>query len=880
MRKSIYATCVRSGCVLGAVAASLLGTSFAVAQEQEEDLSNIIFEEVVVTAQKREQNIMEVPVAVTAVTGQQIEDAGIKDVFDLQQNVPNLIIGRSQTATTTNFAIRGIGSTSNNFGVESSVGLYVDEVYRSRQSSMINELIDVEAAEVLRGPQGTLFGKNTAAGAVQIRTVAPSQERDSFVDLTVGDHGLVRVSAAANIPINDDWAFRGTIFSSQRDGYIDDINLGKDIYNDRDRQGVRLQLAYEPSDSFDMRIIADYAEIDEVCCATTTLVDGLFAQQSLAGVPEPGSDAALLQFGATIFTTFDYPQALLDAAFGPLASNIVTDYEIGDHVTAYNFAPTSENEDSGISVAFNKTLDNGMTVTSITALRSFDTFDDIDLDFTTAQLGQRINDARLDSFSQELRLAGEFGSGGNFVVGAYYFGQEIDQDTRTNGVSPFLEIYLTTNPDVQDIIAGIDGVAALAGAPYQPAGVPFLPGLVSQDLITQDQDGWAVFGQIDFPLGDDFIVTLGARYTDETKKIDAAYTQNTPNSPTPPDFAGIALELCILTACDPSFPAFNPARLADPVTFARYASFFADGWGAYAVPPLSPRPDIDDELSDDQSTGNVKLTWFPSDTTMMYASYSTGFKSGGTNTERIPAAFDPIFQAETSESLEIGFKGDVGPVRMALTYYDATFDDFQAQTFTGTGFNLQNAGQIDSSGFEAEFLWRPTASTEVQAIVTRTENDYASFEQGTCWDTFPFHTGIDDPGLPSGLSAIAPEVCNKTGNPVAYNPEDRLFLAVQQDFNLSSSTLMFIRAEYSTSSDQFTDGDLDPFTVQDDFDVINARVGFLFDDINASLTFWGRNIGDERYSNGSFDAPIQVGRMNLYPAEPATYGATFRKDFD
>ena len=229
--------------LLSLAAGGLLISSQASAQEEE-----MIFEEIVVTAQKREQNIMEVPVAVSAVNAQQIEDAGIKDVYDLQQNVPSLIIGRSQTATTTNFNIRGIGSTSNNFGVESSVGLYVDGVYRSRQSSLINELIDVEAVEVLRGPQGTLFGKNTPAGAIQVRTVAPSHDRDAFVDVTAGDYGLIRVSGAMNFSINDDWAARGTIFSSQRDGYVDDVTLGKDLYNDRDRMGARLQFAYEPSD--------------------------------------------------------------------------------------------------------------------------------------------------------------------------------------------------------------------------------------------------------------------------------------------------------------------------------------------------------------------------------------------------------------------------------------------------------------------------------------------------------------------------------------------------------------------------------------------------------------------------------------------------------
>jgi outer membrane receptor protein involved in Fe transport len=216
--------------ILAVMATAMLVNSAALAQD--------VFEEIIVTAQKREQNIMDVPIAVSAITGTQIVDAGISTMFDLQQNVPSLLVNASQTATTSNFSIRGIGSTANNFGVESSVGLYVDGVYRSRQSSLINDLVDVEAVEILRGPQGTLFGKNTPAGAIQVRTVAPSQDRDAFIDVTAGDYSLVQVSAAANIPINDNLAFRGTVFSTQRDGYVDDIALGKDVYNDRDRIGA------------------------------------------------------------------------------------------------------------------------------------------------------------------------------------------------------------------------------------------------------------------------------------------------------------------------------------------------------------------------------------------------------------------------------------------------------------------------------------------------------------------------------------------------------------------------------------------------------------------------------------------------------------------
>ena len=190
-----------------AVALALVGLTLAttaVAQDAQQETS--FLEEIVVTSKVKKggENIMDVPVAITAVTGAQIEASGIKDMFDLQQNVPGLIVSRSQTATTSNFSVRGIGSTSNNFGVESSVGLYVDGTYRSRQSSLINELVDVEAVEVLRGPQGTLFGKNTAAGAINIRTVAPSTDSaNAFMELTAGDLNLRRIAGAANIPRYD-----------------------------------------------------------------------------------------------------------------------------------------------------------------------------------------------------------------------------------------------------------------------------------------------------------------------------------------------------------------------------------------------------------------------------------------------------------------------------------------------------------------------------------------------------------------------------------------------------------------------------------------------------------------------------------------------------
>jgi len=873
-----------------------------------------IFEEIVVTVQRREQNIMDVPVAVSTLSGTQITEAGIKDVWDLQQNVPGLIIGRSQTATTSNFNIRSIGSTSNNFGVESSVGLYVDGVYRSRQSSMINDLIDVEAVEVLRGPQGTLFGKNTAAGAISVRTVRPSQDRDAFVDVTTGDFNLVKISAAANMPITDNVAFRGTIFSSKRDGIVDDVNLGDDLYNDRDRLGVRLQLAVnEPSDDFNMRVIVDYAEIDEICCAAMPNVDSLYMKGAvpliLSGSITPqegfGSDALNANLGGTVFTNFDYPQPLIDG-FAAVPGTIVTGGEYEDYRTAMNFPPESTNEDTGISLEVNKDLGDAVTFKSITAFRNFETFDYADIDFSDVDLIERVNTAEASSVSQEFQLTGEFGTGSTWVAGAYYFGQDLDSTTRTSAGSLFNTFAKLGNPSVQPLIDGVNALDAgleLAGlgALLNPATEPFPAGANSFDVVKQDHSGYAVFGQVDFAFNDMFTLSFGGRYTDETKDIDAVYEQTAtinqfpdirpcapdPDDPTGTSFLGgsICVALSEASAYLLTGGAFGSlagllAGDLEPVTEPN------DAWGMYQFDPFSPRENVRESLSDDQTTGTVKLSFFPADSTMIYASYATGFKAGGTNADRINFAFEQVFQAETSESIEVGLKGQYGPVQIVATVYQTDFEDFQANSFSGGGFNLQNAGDLTIEGVELELLWRPTDSTEIQAWYAHNEGKFNSFEEGTAWDSWVKQIGVwqgeGDPGCadqpfdPDNL----PAGCPRSGEKLPYNPEDRAFVALTQEFELGSSTTAFVRLEYTYVSEQTTDGDNDPLTLEDGFEIINARLGFNFDNINSSLTLWGRNITDERYHYGSFDIPVSEDKMMAYPGEPATFGVTFRKAFD
>jgi len=890
------------GALLPIAVAGLIFNTSANAQERQE-----IFEEIIVVVKGRELNIMDIPVAVTSLSGIELQASGIKDVFDLEQNVPSLIMGQSQSSTTSNFQIRSVGSTANNFGVESSVGLYVDGVYRSRQSSMINDLVDIEAVEVLRGPQGTLFGKNTPAGAISVRTVRPSQDRDAFFEATAGDFGLVKVSAAANIPINDSLALRGTVFSTQRDGHVDDVRFGEDSLNNRDRIGARLQLAFnEPGDDFNWRLIVDYAEIDETCCVAVSRVDNIVSQDSLTDpIPTFGTDFSLFLLGGTIFTDFPYPGPFIDGLESlPLCDpigvpcllpngfpgrilpggSLNTGVGFNDRTAAISFLPVSANEDSGLSFELNKTFDSGMTFTSISAFRTFDSFDFIDVDFTDLPVLDRTNDAEQESFSQEFRLAGEFGDGHNIVLGAYYFEQEIVNRKTTNDAG-LLSVFLTSDPRLASIAGAVDLVAANFGAagflPANPLAV--LPTSTALDDVRQDHESWAVFAQAEFALSDDFIVTVGARYTDEQKDIDAVYTSAPLPTGTPrADFLTVASLTCSLdptcaASLPPGSPVFNPL---DPVaSLPFYEPFFTPGWGIFAFDPLAPRDNLKESLSDDQVTGTAKLTWFLNDQSMLYASYATGYKSGGTNDDRISPVFEQVFGPENSESIEIGFKGEIGPVRLSVALYDTQYEDFQANSFTGTGFNLQNAGDLDTSGYEVEFVWRPFESTEIQGYYAHNEGEYDSFANGTCRDAFVFHTRQPDPGLQPSANPFLEERCDRTGDILPYNPEDQIFVALTQDIQLGNNILYF-RGEVTHYSERFTDGDVDPFTRQESVDLLNARFGYVWTDSNAELTFWGRNITDESYYHGSFDAPAQEGHMNSYPAEPSTFGVTFRKNFD
>ncbi|MEC8374066.1 MAG: TonB-dependent receptor plug domain-containing protein, partial [Pseudomonadota bacterium] len=260
-----------------AITVCLVSSTFCASAD---DKLNTELERIVVQAQKTEQNLQTVPVAVTALSGKDLTETVSRDIFDLQNYVPAFAAFQSQSVTNSGFSIRGIGTSAQNFGFESSVGLYVDGVYRSRQNALINDLVDVESVEILRGPQGTLFGKNTAAGAMTVNSVAPSHDgHNGFAEVLLGNDNLVRVSGASSFSVVDDvLAVRFSGFNTQSDGFITDETSGQTL-NNRNRSAIKAQALYTPNDKISMRFIADYGELDERCCGALTLQDNIQANE-------------------------------------------------------------------------------------------------------------------------------------------------------------------------------------------------------------------------------------------------------------------------------------------------------------------------------------------------------------------------------------------------------------------------------------------------------------------------------------------------------------------------------------------------------------------------------------------------------------------------
>jgi len=835
-------------------------------------------EEIIVTAQKREQNLQDVPLAISAYTKDFLNENSIKDVYDLQVSSPGLIISGNQTSSTGNFTIRGVGTGAQNFGLESSVGLYVDGVYRSRQSSMINELVDIEAIEVLRGPQGTLFGKNSSSGAVLLRTVAPSHEQDAFTQLSLGAYNLQTFSGAFNVSMSDNLAARTTVFDTSRDGWAKVTNYQNDTYvQGRNRSGIRQQFLYTPTDSLSVRAIFDYSRIEENCCAVVGLVDSLVAQNRTAanGAPIPGTDAVIQGLGGLVFKT-------------GTAKNL----EMG-----FNQLPMSISEDKGGSIEITSELDNH-TLTAISGYREFTTNDSFDVDFTSADIANRTYGAKQSGFSQEIRLASNLDNGINYILGGYWSQQSFNSMDHLTGGTKLPAYTLGVSPDVlgalisgaSPTLLGFSNAAFGTSFPLTGLAAHTVVGNTIQDEAYQNHRNHAVFAKLDFDINDTVTLNFGIRTTSEHKNMQSWFSESvlTPTkSQTNTDAIKAALGILGARAVQagggaPTSGATTATQYnttlagMDPTPYLPALNvLFVPGWANCSISArLCPRDAILTSFDDVKTTGDFGLTYSPNDDTMYYASFSTGYKAGGTNTDRIDTGFNTSFGAEETETWELGMKKDFSNMRLNVTLFDMDVKGLQTNTFTGTAFNLQNAGRVEVDGYEAEMLWLPGDDITVSLSYAQTMAKFQDFEKGNCQIASIFHSAVQ----PDASDKAANGYCNRSGGRVGGVSEHFGVLNVSKQYNYSSGNALTLGAEYTHYSDMMMHNNNDILALQTTVSLVNLRA--LYSTANGmDYTFWVRNAANSFWHGTVFDAPLQDGKLGTYPREPRTWGLNIRKNF-
>ncbi|WP_369027085.1 TonB-dependent receptor [Qipengyuania sp. RANM35] len=880
--------------VMLAGAAALVLPSTVAAQDADDDQASVAdtAEEqaeapdsnvIIVTATKREQTLQEIPVAVSVTTAETIERAQIRDLKDLQTQVPSLKVSQLQSSANTNFLIRGFGNGANNAGIEPSVGVFVDGVYRSRTASQITDLPDVQRVEVLRGPQSTLFGKNASAGVISIVTKEPQFEFGGSAELSYGNYNAIVAKGLVTGPITDGIAFSLAGGINKRDGYLDDLGTGNES-NGRDRWFTRGQLLFDNGGPLKFRLIGDFDKIDETCCGVVNLRRSAASNAILAiggQIPNPADP-----FADVIYNNFDSSNDIENWGVSGQA-----DYEIGD-----------------------------FTLTSITAYRESRAITNQDSDFTSADLiGRNFADVGLETFTQELRLAGEIGDRISFLLGGFYFNESIDQSNELFFGQDFREYANlliagpVTSPPNDFAVDQLEGtISALTGQNY--LNQFFMPGQGLTEAYTLKNEAISVFGQVDLEVADGLVLTLGGNYTDDSKRVstnvvssDVFSSLNLTGIGRTAIFAqGLATQVgSILNLGRPATQAeIGGFAVAQPAIYQQVATAvgsFADANASNPavnpllalrplqfLPPFLNIPNSVEEgkTSDNDFTWTARLAYDVSPYLNVYVSYATGFKASSFNLSRDsrPLASDlaaiqtaglattnlttgsRFAGPEKTEVAELGLKGNWDIFSANLTFFNQKIKGFQSNIFTGTGFALANAGEQETFGIEFDSVSRLSDSFSVMAAFTFLQPKYNSFPNSSIGDL----SGRDVAGISEFTMALGAQYnkeINSAGDRIILNTNFYHEAPVQIADGLPGFISGGQDAAFAAAR---------PFRRQ--VDELSASATYAFG-MGLELTVWGRNLLDDRYITTIFDSVAQSGSISGYANQPRTYGASVKYKF-
>lgn len=876
--------------------------------------------DIVVVAQGRAQALSDVPVAVSAVSADALANSGANDIRQLNQVAPSLLVSSTGSEANSSARIRGVGTVGDNPGLESSVAVFIDGVYRSRSGIGMSDLGEIDRIEVLRGPQGTLGGRNSSAGMINIYSKKPEFRFGGFAEASYGNYDAIRLAAGLTGPITEQLAFRLDGVFSQRDGFARDPNNDTRI-NDRDRYFVRGQLLWEPSDSVSLRLIGDYTHRDESCCSA------IFVSRDTN--PYIGGLNDTLNP-----TTVGNNMVNELIALGQPASSFNPGYNRTAWVTPgrnYN----GQTKDWGLSAELNWDL-GGARLTSITGYRDYRATQAGDLDYNAVDILYRPDNDGLyrqfRTFTQELRLQGEaFGGRLDWMVGGYYANETLTLNEATR----FGEDYgrFASCRLIGGVNAGLmsptssgclsaGGRAALGGL-LGPATTPILAAIDRLDTMSdigairdhfrQRSTNWALFTHNIINLTDRLDLTLGLRYTNERKRLNASFENDN-------------------NICTQNQAALG-SLLANPALQAVAGGIIGLSCQGNSTIELNGQT-LTSRRSEDEFTGTAILSYRPTDDLMVYASYSRGYKAGGFNLDRsalknpvfsfasqggVQALADRLqFEPEMVNAFEIGAKYSTREFSLSIAAFRQDFENFQLNTFDGTSYIVQNINGctenlngadrdqskfptapnynaaaaasgacapnnvgwgLRSQGFEIEASLVPARNFRVAAGLTYADTQYRSNLVGTS-DGTPLNQALRM--LPGQNMSNAPELVTTAS--MTWTPPIG-----------SSGMTGLVYVDTRMTSDFNTGSDLFPQKAQDGYTIVNARLGLRGDQDRWAVEFWAQNLFNKHYAQVAFNSPFQEGGVSpaftdaqypggrqlfsMFLGEPRTYGITVRTRF-
>lgn len=756
--------------IIAVQVAAFLSASSLIPSMAQAQGGGFVLEEVVVTAQKREQNLQDVGISVTAIDSQAMARAGIEDVSRIELITPGVSYGF--VGSDAKIAIRGANS-NNTFADNSAVaGFFVDGVYRPRASQQTQAFFDIERLEILKGPQGTLYGRNTFAGAINLYTSKPDTEGLSGgIKASYERFNKITTEGFINYAVNDDLALRAAFNTKDSDGWIENKGAGEDLGQDEARN-IRLSALWRPTDSLEA-ILRVSSTSQEGTTPGIFSAEGICAPVNAEGI----TDA----YGKATNCENPYPLAAPDSNFDKAQT------------VSYDVDLDRDNTEDNVTLHLSWDISESFLLTSITSYTDFESEFAFDGDFSSNPGYAYYWDEEVESVTQELQLI-YTGDALTLTTGLYYSVDEIGFGFSQYRVSP-PQASFSDFADYQEI-----------------------------ETTTQ-----GVFAQGEFSVTDTFRLIAGVRYSDEEKETDT--------------FSGSSSD-----ADGNPLPGVNPSDLdSRPRDIYQYTL----------------RPERSATRSFDDVTYRAGFEWDFADNILLYANYSTGFLSGGVNSDGTP------FEQQDSEAYEAGMKSrwadDSIQLNMAV-YYNEFSNLTTQELIVLDGANITrtvNGGDIETTGLEAELVWLPTDSLMVSAGLSLMDNEFGNF-------------GVSNP-FELARGEVQPFI-DLEGETPPWAPDVTLSIMVAYDFDLGDAGRItpYLQTYYS---DSYNTDDVVTYStqVQDSYTKTDFRVIWTSANENINAEIFIENIEDEdvlaRTNVGGFDL------VQTSYAHPQNYGVKFGYNF-